>query len=263
MSLVFGAITPHPAMMLPTIGRDQSIQLEKTRKAFEKLEQDLYLQKPEILIVISPHEGLFEEAFVVNAHTEFHSDFSDFGDLVTKQTWKGATDFAAKIAHESSMSDIPVRLVSEQALSHGSSIPLLKLTEHLPDIKILPIGFSAQSPKDHVRFGEMLKENIMQHSKRIAVVASGNLSHCLTKNSPTEYNELGASFDEKLLELLQTRNTSGIMNLDPAMIEAAEECGYRSILILLGMLREMDYSFESLSYEYPFGVGYLVGQFHL
>lgn len=263
MSLVFGAVTPHPAMILPSIGREQSMQLEKTREALEKLEQELYLQKPELLIVISPHEGLFEEAFVVNAHTEFHSDFSDFGDLVTKHTWKGATDFAAKIAHASSTSDIPVRLVSEQKLSHGSSLPLIHLTEHLPDIQVLPIGFSAQNPKEHVQFGEMLKENIMQHSKRVAVVASGNLSHCLTRNSPVAYNELGASFDNKLLELLQTRNTSGIMNIDPSTIEAAQECGYRSILILLGMLREMDYSFETLSYEHPFGVGYLVGQFHL
>ncbi len=83
----------------------------------------------------------------------------------------------------------------------------------------------------------------------------------MTEDAPTPYNEVGAQFDTKLVQLLETRNTVGISQMDPAIIEAAAECGYRSILILLGILQDVDYSFKNYSYEYPQGVGYLVGNF--
>jgi aromatic ring-opening dioxygenase LigB subunit len=49
--------------------------------------------------------------------------------------------------------------------------------------------------------------------------------------------------------------------MDQTMIKNAQECAYRSTLILLGILRDMDYTFKNYSYESPFGVGYLVGNF--
>ena len=47
--------------------------------------------------------------------------------------------------------------------------------------------------------------------------------------------------------------------MNPDLIREAGECGYLSIIILLGLLSEIKGSkFKSLSYEGPFGVGYLV-----
>lgn len=261
MSLVFGGIAPHPPLLMPGIGKEKAEMLTATQEALTQLEQDLYLQKPDIIAIISPHEGLFEDTFVVNAHTAFHSAYDEFGDLVTKDEWKGATDLAAKISHVGSVNQIPVRLVSEEKLSHGASIPLHFLTAHLPDVKVLPIGFSNLDTKNHVAFGEMLKEVFMDQNKRVAVIASGDLSHTLTEGSPAGYDETGAAFDAELIKLLETRNTAGIMQLDSNMIAASQECGYRSILIALGMLKDMDFSFKRYSYEHPFGVGYLVGNF--
>ena len=63
--------------------------------------------------------------------------------------------------------------------------------------------------------------------------------------------------------MLENKNTTGIANMDDKIVDSASECGYRSILILLGILKNMDYSFKNYSYEAPFGVGYLVGNFVL
>ena len=49
----------------------------------------------------------------------------------------------------------------------------------------------------------------------------------------------------------------GILNIDSGLLEEAGECGYRSILICLGMLDGDTVVSEILSYEGPFGVGYL------
>ncbi|PIT86662.1 MAG: AmmeMemoRadiSam system protein B [Candidatus Magasanikbacteria bacterium CG10_big_fil_rev_8_21_14_0_10_43_6] len=262
MPLVFAAITPHTPLLLPSIGQEKGLaQVKKTKESLEQLEQELYLAKPDLIVIISPHEGLFDDAFVVNAHTHFVSSYEQFGDLVTKDEWKGNTDFAAKISHASNVSDVPVRLISEEKLSHGATVPLHYLTQHLPEIKILPVGFSGLDTTEHLRFGELLKESIMSHGKRVAIIASGDLAHCLTEDAPTAYNELGAQFDAKLINLLETRNTVGIAQMNPDIVSASAECGYRSILILLGILQDVDYTFKHYSYEYPLGVGYLVGNF--
>lgn len=261
MSLCFAAITPHPPLLIPTIGKEKIDSIQKTKQALEQLEQDLYLSKADLIVIISPHGGLFEDSFAVNAHNSFKSAFDKFGDLQTTKEWTGSPDFAAKVSHESHLRNMNVRLVSNDSLDHGSSVPLFYLTAHLPNAKIVPVGFSSLDAKAHLSFGELLKDIIMEQDKRVAVIASGDLSHRISDNSPDGFHEAGAKFDNQLVELLETRNTMGIASLDPTLVSDAAECGYRSILILLGILKEMDYQFKNYSYEAPFGVGYLVGNF--
>jgi len=49
--------------------------------------------------------------------------------------------------------------------------------------------------------------------------------------------------------------------MDTGLISAAGECGLRSFIIMLGSLFGQKISSEILSYEGPFGVGYLVAAF--
>lgn len=265
MSLVFAAVTAHPPALIPAIGKEAGLAaLAQTKAALERLEQELYLVKPEMLLIISPHEGLFQDAFVVNAHTAYRSNFEEFGDLATKVTWKGTPDTASKISHvANNETSLPVRLVSEEKLSHGASVPLFYLTAHNPDIKVLPIGFSALPPDQHLAFGELLKDVIMRSDKRIAVVASGDLSHCLSEDAPAGYNPAGEAFDNGLISALERFDVDSISGVDPAAVAAVQECGYRSLLILLGIIRRINCRFETYAYEHPFGVGYLTGNFVL
>ena len=57
------------------------------------------------------------------------------------------------------------------------------------------------------------------------------------------------------------KKTDEIFAFDDKFIEQAGECGLRSFLILLGALSKINYQPELLSYEGPFGVGYLVMNF--
>ena len=263
MSLVFTAITPHPPVLVPGIGKKEVEKIEQTSRALKKLEEDLYIAKPQILIIISPHGSLFEDAFSVNAHPEFHSHFDQFGDLSTKKTWTGAPHTAAKIAQKSNPTDLPVRLISEDKLDHGASVPLFFLTEHLENLAVLPIGYSSLPKKDHIEFGEFLKEIIMDSDKRVAVIASGDLSHALKTEAPAGFHKDGEAFDKQLIELLESNNTTGIISMDETLVENAKQCGYRSLLILLGIIKDMNFEFKNYSYEAPFGVGYLVGNFEI
>jgi AmmeMemoRadiSam system protein B len=262
MSLVFAGIVPHPPLLIPEIGKDKTQQLAKTKAAFEQLEQDLYIAKPQVIVVISPHTGRFEEAFTINAHTHFFANYEEFGEFSIKKEWKGMPDMGARIAQHAVEKDgFPVRLISEEKLDHGVSIPLHFLCSHLDGIKIVPIGYSGLDAKMHLSFGELLKHIVFDTDKRVAVIASGDMSHCLVQGAPGGFHASGKVFDDTLIELLQTRNTVGITQMDQTVVKDAQECSYRSTLILLGLLRDMDYTFKNYSYESPFGVGYLVGNF--
>lgn len=259
MSLCFAAVTPHPPLLLPSVGKDKIDHIGKTKQALETLEQELYVSKPQLILVLSAHGSLFHDAFSINAHTQFTATFEHFGDLITKFTWPGSPDFAAKISHAAKQTDLPIQLVSEERIDHGTSIPLSYLTAHLEGMKVLPIGYSGLDHTQHVAFGSLLKEVILETEKRVAVIASGDLSHIDVKESSLSTRHL--PFDGTLQTFLEQKRTDEIISINEQAVAEANQCGYHSILILLGILRDMGYTFRTLSYECPFGVGYLVGQF--
>ena len=55
--------------------------------AYKYLEAELYNSKPDIIIIISPHGKLHEEAFTINQQPELKVNFKEFGDLITEKTF--------------------------------------------------------------------------------------------------------------------------------------------------------------------------------
>ncbi|MFA5128628.1 MAG: AmmeMemoRadiSam system protein B [Patescibacteria group bacterium] len=261
--LTFAAITPHPPILIPTIGRENTKIIKKTAEAMEELEKKLFEAKPDIIIVISPHGVLLPDAFSINLNPEYVSNLEEFGDFSTKIKFKTNTALAFRIKELMEDKNIPLTLTSNVFLDHGVVVPLYFLTKRLSKVSILPISYSLLDFKTNFNFGDILKEIILNEDKKIAVIASGDLSHCLTKDAPAGYSPRGKEFDDKLIELITNKNTAGILKLDTDLVEKAGECGLRSILILLGLLERINYTPEILSYEGPFGVGYLVANFKL
>lgn len=258
--LVFAAITPHPPILLPAIGKENLNLIERTIKAMEKLEQELYAAKPDVIIIISPHCPILADSFSILQAKKYHSTLEQFGDLSAKLEFKADLELIHKIK-ECFETKIPLTLISQEELDHGISVPLFYLTRHLKDVVIVPIGLSLLNFQRHFEFGQVLKEEISKTNKRVAVIASGDLSHRLTPDAPASFSPQGKIFDQTLIDLIKKKNAQGILNLDPNFVEEAGECGLRSIIILLGLLQKIDYQPEILSYEGPFGVGYLVTQF--
>ena len=100
--------------------------------------------------------------------------------------------------------------------------------------------------------------------KKYALIASGDLSHCLKKEGPYGFHPDGPKFDKALIDALKEKNIEKILKLDETYPDAGE-CGLRSFCFLLGILEEsgINYQPEILSCEGPFGVGYLVANFKL
>ena len=260
--IVFSCFVPHPPLIISEIGKENLDKLSKTLKSYKYLEQELYNSKPDIIIIISPHSKINEDAFTINQQPELKVDFKEFGDLVTNKIFYNEYSLGYRIK-ESSETSLPIILTSEEILDYGSSIPLLKLTEHLPNIKILSIGYNGLNNKEYIKFGEAVKEEINKSGKRIAVVASGDLSHRLHKDSPNGYSARAQEFDQTIIKLINNNKIEEIINFNKELLEESGECGYRSLLILLGIIKNLNYKVEKLSYESPFGIGYLVENFKI
>ncbi len=188
---------------------------------------------------------------------EFTTDLKDFGDLATKLTFKGEMGLPAFIREAAKKENFSVSLISEKNLDVATIVPLMYLASHESNMLIMPMGFCELDLKTHLEFGYFLKEQIMNSTKRIAVIASSNLSHALSKEAPAGFNPDGKIFDEKIQEFLASGNTAGILQLDADLIKNAHECGLRSILVLLGVMRGINFNYKSYAYEAPFGIGYL------
>ena len=260
--LVFSAICPHPPMLIPAIGKDNLDKIKNTVNAMKNLEQELYASKPDAIIVISPHGDLIPDAFSLNLNADYIADFEEFGDFTTKLKFKSSPMLSLRLK-ERVEDFLPFILSSTDKLDHGASVPLFYLTKHLKNIEVVPIYYCLLDYEKHFQFGQLLKKEIVKSDKRVAVIASGDMSHVLTKDAPAGYSPKGEEFDKKFVSLLQRKDLRGILKLDHKLIDEAAECGLRSFVILLGIIEEYKYEVEILSYEGPFGVGYLVANFKL
>lgn len=255
--LNFACITPHPPIIIPGIGRGEDLKLvSKTILAMEKLREDMEKVNPDTILIISPHAPTDINGFLINSGAELKGSLIDFG-LDEDFSFKNDYGLMEKIGYQAGLVKITVHF-HESFLDHGALVPLYYLTKNIKP-KLVHLSFSFLDLQRHYRYGEIIGKIMREVDKKIAVVASGDLSHRLTPDAPAGYSPRGKEFDEKLISLLSKNDVSGILNLDPQLIEEAGECGLRSIIILLGIL-EGKYQFCCLNYEGPFGVGYLTAQ---
>lgn len=262
MSLVFSCLVPHPPIIVPEVGGLESKKVLNTVHALQQLEKDLYASKPEILIVISPHGTILPEAFSINLADSYYGDLAQFNAPEVTMSFKGESGLAYRIK-EANETSLPINLITETFLDHGIVVPLYFLAQNLKNVTLIPIGYCLKDLNLHYQFGQALKEQIQKSNKRVAVIASGDLSHCLTADAPGGYSPRGKEFDKKLVQLIKENKVQEILKLDPDLIQEAGECGLRSLVILLGVLDNVQFQPEILSYEGPFGVGYLVTDFKL
>lgn len=145
---------------------------------------------------------------------------------------------------------------------HGYAVPLHYLGKHLPpETELEKILVTNPSYAYYFELGRRYGEKIAQGEKRTAVVASADLSHVLKEEGPYGYHPAGPKLDALIVQAVRDKNVEGLLALEPELLQHGAECGLRSILFLFGVFAGTDYATEVLSYEGPFGVGYLVAVF--
>ena len=259
MSWIWSALMPHPPILVPEVGKGKEREAAETLRGGTKLTSRVREQRPEVLLVLSPHQPYVPGALFLNASTQFRGSFAPFGapDVVLSPA-SAREDQEALNAHLSA-ARVPIytQPAPDLRTDQGTTVPLYFLRRAwngwLPPVVLAsPIGLT---PEQAFEMGRCLAD--FDDGRRWALLASGDLSHRLTPDAPAGYApEDGPAFDAAVEEALRQLSPETLLALGEDCIENAGECGYRSVMAMLGLTKELGGEIQIFSHEGPFGVGY-------
>ncbi|MFW6279381.1 MAG: AmmeMemoRadiSam system protein B [Bacillota bacterium] len=271
MSIVMAGLSPHPPLIIPEIGGQRLGEVQDTVDSLQELSREMVDCKPDLLITISPHGQVFQDAVSVLDEEVVCGDLGDFGH--PEVSFREVTDqkFIEKLTENSQQEGIELVTLSEDSVSnssvvaeldHGVMVPLYYLREAGLDVPLIALTMGLLSYHELYEFGNLIQDVVAQSDLDALVLASGDLSHRLKPGAPAGYNPRGEVFDKKLVQLLEEKRFKEVLDMDPDLIRKAGECGLRPLIIMLGCIRDLKLQVDVKSYEGPFGVGYAVAGFH-
>jgi AmmeMemoRadiSam system protein A/AmmeMemoRadiSam system protein B len=259
-SLVFCGIAPHPPIMVPEVGREAIRKVRESIEAMGELTERIIASGAETVLLISPHAPLEPDSFVAYQDQPLHGDFANFSSPKTTIEALLDEELLLEITQQAAVRDFEVTPLGRCPLDHGTAVPLYFLRKNGWSGRIVVMGYSYLTNAEHLEFGECIAQAAGAIGRRLALIASGDLSHRLQPQAPAGYNPNAHIFDQQVVNAIEDNEPNRILEIDPHLRKVAGECGYRSMLVALGALQHTHPNCELLSYEAPFGVGYMVAQ---
>lgn len=258
--LVFSGIAPHPPIMVPEVGRESIAGVRRSIEAMAELTERLIVSGAKSVILISPHAPLEADSFVAYEGPEVYGDFATFHAPEASVSAPVDHDLLAAISEAAAAENYQVSTLADMELDHGTAVPLYFLLRNGWEGRVVALGYSFLSNEDHLRFGACIKRAVDRVGRPVGFIASGDLSHRLAPHAPAGFNPNAHAFDDRVVAALRENNPQAIVEIDYSLRKLAGECGYRSMLVAIGTGRGVPSSCDVMSYEAPFGVGYLVAQ---
>lgn len=261
--LVFAAFVPHPLISVPELGKGHTARIRHTLKSFKELAADLYAAKPHTLLVVSPHATTVPGLFTVNQRPQLTVSFAQFGNLSDRLTLANNIGFGY-LLKESVETSMPIALTDDNPLDYGTGVALFHMVRQVKSepVHVISIGTSTGTVEDQYQFGNVIDRQIHRAPERIAVIATGDLAHGVSRMSVAGYNPKAPAFNKEIKTALERKNTKAILSLSNSQLEQVVACGVRPLAVVLGILGERVYRTEVASYEAALGVGYLTAAFH-
>lgn len=261
-----GCIVPHPPLLIPAVGGRDREKVRSTYRAMEELARRIAGMAPQVLVMISPHTPMYRDAFTVKGSPDMSGSFAAFGQPRVRISKRNDLELVDALLGVAEREGIPLVRAASQAsrwleggeeLDHGLLVPLYFLDKAL-ETPMISLSISGLSYRDHFDLGRAVAMACEEMGRRAAFVASGDLSHRLLKGAPAGYSPRGQEFDARIRELAESGDFDSLYSIPEDLVEEAGECGFRSIHAMWGALKDGRLENEVLSYEGPFGVGYLV-----
>lgn len=268
MGLVGCFVSPHPPIIVPEVGGDRAAQAASTGAGMRRLGDEAGRLAPDVIVIMSPHAPINATRMGVSVAATCEGSLAQFGAPQVRFSLRGHTALAESILAQARSRGVPAASMTGRGdvleLDHGCLVPLAFIVPGLaapPAIVVL--SFSFLGVEMHTAFGEAIGAAIDADAARILYVASGDMSHRLTPDAPAGYTPRAVDFDRRVVEVFAAADGPGLLEIPAGLQREAGECGYRSLVTLFGLLRGRSYGTEVLSYEGPWGVGYLVGSVRL
>ncbi|MCO1602383.1 AmmeMemoRadiSam system protein A [Desulfosporosinus nitroreducens] len=249
MSLIYTIFVPHPPLLIPEVGRGEERKCQASLDAYQEVARRIAQAEVETVILVSPHAPLIKDGMTLAVDNIIQGSFAQFGAAQVSLSFESDLVVMAQFQNLSGVVSI------QGSIDHGAFVPLYFLQKAGWKGKVVLLGMPLERPEE---YGERIGQILEDLPGRYAIVASGDLSHRLKEDGPYGFDSAGPEFDQFVVNTLQ-RDSKKIDNLSDALIDKAGECGYRSLRLALAAKEGAP---EVLSYEGPFGVGYLVADLY-
>lgn len=261
---ILGAVqVPHPPLILPEVGHGEEKRIQSTIDAFDAAAKFIADLQPDTVIISSPHSILYSDYFHISPGPSAKGSMAQFGAPQLKFSCAYDEELVKAVEATAKEKNIPAGTLGNRQpeLDHGTMVPMYFLAKYCKTCKIVRLALSGFSLKEHYRVGMLIAETADKLGRKIAWIASGDLSHKLTKEGPYGFNPAGPQYDKKIMEVMGSGNFADLFSFKDDFLEEAAECGHRSFVLMAGAFDGLAVESRKLSYEGPFGVGYGVTLF--
>lgn len=249
--LCAAALMCHAPIVIPTIAGSRGGACEATTRAMGEAARHLQAAAPARVVVISPHAPRGEERATLHRSDRAEGHFGRFGREDVSLSLPGDPDI-----HSALLAALPLVPVPAIGLDHGALVPLWFLREaglRVP-VTVLGLSWSPTQKRNHA-FGRRLREVMDDLGAPWALIASGDMSHALQPGAPGGFHPQAHRFDAAVVASLQAGRLQDVSQIEPSLRMLAREDVVDSLEVATGALPEGRP--EVISYEAPFGVGYL------
>jgi len=270
LTIAFACIAPHGAEVIPELAGESLEAFAETRRAMEDLAARIRRQKPETIVIATPH-SLRLEATIGVVTAEFTEGTLENQGRSVKLRCACDRPLAREILENANKSKLPVvganfgtseGPASCMPMDWGTLIPLWFLAGQDSATKVVIVTPSREIPiQSLVQFGRVIAETAKASHKRVAFVASADQGHAHKAEGPYGFHQASREYDEIVRQAIKSNNLKPLFKLNPQFIDDAKPDSLWQLAILQGILEATPMKGELLSYQVPTYYGMLCAAF--
>lgn len=247
-------LLPHPPIIIPAVGGDELRHCRPTCEACAEVAARVVRLAPARVVLVSPHAPAGRRSGSFYATSRIAGSLARFGAPATRVDLPADDEVAARLR------DAPAHFTAVEApLDHGALVPLWWLVEAGWAGPTTVVGLPARGARETPnRLGEALSVALDPVPGPVVLVASGDMSHRTRPGAPAGFHPRAASFDTFCRDLIARGDLRALQDLDDEWREDAAEDAVEPLVAVASATGFDARGAQVLSYEHPFGVGYLV-----
>lgn len=259
MNPVASAImVPHPPIIIPNVGLGEEQKISDITAAYQKAAKELIDSKPETVIIISPHAPSYYDYMQISSSPVLSGSLAQFRDPYDDFEIHSDLELISEIEKQAAKEGLPAGTLGVQdgSLDHGTMVPLYFLQGLPEDTKFVRMSIGGPDHISHYRLGMALAKAAEKLGRKIAIVASGDLSHCQKEGTNYGYKACGPAYDAKIMDIMGNADFMALVEMPEKLEDDAMSCGHKSFCIMAGALDGLKPETETLAHSAEFGVGY-------
>jgi len=257
------SMAPKGTARRPTFEQQKKLRHD-AEAAFAALRTDLETAKPDVLIVVANDQ--FVNFFWNNIPTFFVTIADEVQGQFTRHKfhYRNDKELGKAIVRAGMEKGIDFSYGEHVELQHTQNVPLYFL---MPEAKIpiLPIYVNtwvdpAPSPRRCYQLGELVRQVADNSKERVAILATGGLSHF--PGSP-RIGEIDETFDHKLLEVMRQGKGKSLVDYSVQDLLEAGDTEFLNWMVVIGAVGDAKATYTAYMPDYvATGWGFVSWKLH-